>query len=240
MLRDRCCSTDDDSSVSFASEAPTPPNHRTPARTRQENLVTPSLASRSSDWIHSGDRNRSQNSTHLLIDTSIAGGGGAADVTARIYSSSASSAESSADEMEELRQGYDSRTRRHGHSRLDSRKASGIGRDRWRVERDELVASFKSQLSMARSQLEQKAVVTRSLQRQLDQVCILKTLIHLLAVARIGVELLSGLTTCRGTTRRISLYIFGRRLLYCVDLCVKLSSIRSTGATTNYYCCMIA
>lgn len=160
---------DDDSSVSFASEASTPPNHRTPAMTGQENFVTYSPASRSPVWIRSGDGNSHQNSTHL--DNSITADNGAADVTARIYSSSTSSAESSADEMEELGQGHDSRTRRHGYSRLVARKASNYRCQRHRPERDELVASLRSQLSVARSQLEQKTVVARSLQRQLDQVC---------------------------------------------------------------------
>lgn len=160
---------DDDSSVSFASEAPTSPNHCTPSKMGQENVATCSLASRSSVWIRSGDGNSHQNSTYL--DNSITGGNGAADITARIYSSSTSSAESSAGEMEELGQGYGNRTRRHGYSRLVARKASTDRCQRQRAERDELVASLRSQLSVDRSQLEQKTVVARSLQRQLDQVC---------------------------------------------------------------------
>ena len=44
------------------------------------------------------------------------------------------------------------------------------GRDQRRAELDEAARLLRSQLAAARSQLEQKEIVTRSLQRQLDQV----------------------------------------------------------------------
>lgn len=90
-----------------------------------------------------------------------------ADVTAHIYSSSSSGADSSVEEMA---------TRRHQqelHQRASGRQHRRSDRQRTRptpADDTMAVALLKSELQATRSQVEQKEVVTRSLQRQLDQV----------------------------------------------------------------------
>lgn len=109
------------------------------------------------------------NRTHSnIVDNSFSR---EADVTARIYSSSSSLRDSSVEEVTPRRhqqQMHQRATRRH-HRRSD--------RDRQRTRPthadDKMaatVALLKSELQATRSQVEQKEVVTRSLQRQLDQV----------------------------------------------------------------------
>lgn len=100
-----------------------------------------------------------------------------ADVTALIYSSSSSTMESSAEEAAVRRhqQNVHRQASRHRH-----RHNRGSGSDRHRTrstaKRDEntteaTVVLLRSELEATRSQVEQKEVVMRSLQRQLDQVC---------------------------------------------------------------------
>lgn len=154
----------DDSSISFASEAPTPINrHHAPPSTRQDLATSSPPAWRPAEWSRSIDVG---NDYHLnkSFPTGCGGGGGREeDVTARLYSS-ASDTDSSAGEAERRHQGT-RRARRH-----NSQGHKDSGRDQRRSELDEAARLLRSQLAAARSQLEQKEIVTRSLQRQLDQV----------------------------------------------------------------------
>lgn len=112
-----------------------------------------------------GNRTRSN-----LVDNSVPR---EADVTAHIYSSSSSTTDSSAEEEA---------TRRHQqelHQRATRRHHRRSDRDRHRTD-DKMaatVAFLKSELQATRSQVEQKEVVRRSLQRQLDQVSFSRRLI---------------------------------------------------------------
>lgn len=160
----------DDSSISFASEAPTPiKRHHAPPSTRQDLATTSPPAWRPADWSRSVDVG---NESYHLNKSFPTGGGREEDVTARLYSS-ASGTDSSADEAERRHQQGTTRARRHsshGRTGITSYYKDG-GRTQRRAELDEEAARLlRSQLAAARSQLEQKEIVTRSLQRQLDQV----------------------------------------------------------------------
>lgn len=154
----------DASSVSFASEAPTPIKHcQTLPSARQDLAKRLPLAWRPADWSRSSD-----NGHHNNGGNSSSAGGQAADVTARIYSFT-SSAESSAEEVAR-RQQENKRTRRRQERCVGAAGRKDSFRNRRSAERDEAEKLLTSQLATARAQLEQREVVTRSLQRQLDQV----------------------------------------------------------------------
>lgn len=152
----------DDGSVSFASEAPTPTKRdRFPLSDRQGPTTSPPLAWRPQGWSRSNDAVTNNHNSNNL--------GGLADVTARIYSSS--SGESSQEELARKQQQQSSRARRHrGHGDSSAGRKSSGGSHRGQTERDAVVVELRSKLAAARARLEQKEVVTKSLQRQLDQV----------------------------------------------------------------------
>ena len=159
----------DDSSISFASEAPTPiKRHHAPLSTRQDLATSSPPAWRPAEWSRSIDVCNDYHQHHLNKSFPT-GGGREEDVTARLYSS-ASGTDSSADEAERRHQST-LRTRRHNsHGRMGVASYKDSGRDQRRAELEEAARLLRSQLAAARSQLEQKEIVTRSLQRQLDQV----------------------------------------------------------------------
>ena len=157
----------DDSSISFASDAPTPiKRHHVPPSTCQDPATSSPPTWHPAEWSRSIDVG---NEYHLPNRSCPTGGGREEDVTARLYSS-ASGTDSSADEAEGRHQGT-TRARRHSsHGRMRAASFKDSGRDQRRAELDEAARLLRSQLAAARSQLEQKEIVTRSLQRQLDQV----------------------------------------------------------------------
>eukprot|EP00752_Nemacystus_decipiens_P013478 g11937.t1 len=156
MLADATTLTDDASSVSFGSELHTPMKYQHETPSPRQDAVTPVAVGRTNG-------NRTHSST---IDKSFSR---EADVTAKIFSSS-STADSSVEEVA---------TRRHQqelHQRAARRHHRRSDRDRQRTRPthadDKMaatVALLKSELQATRSQVEQKEVVARSLQRQLDQ-----------------------------------------------------------------------
>lgn len=151
-------SVDDASSVSFGSELHTPMKYQHEPPNPRQDPATPVAWGRSTG-------NRTQ---FNIVDNSFSG---EADVTARIFSSSSGTADSSVEEVA---------TRRHQqelHQRASRRHHRRNDRDRQRTRPthadDKMaatVALLKSELQATRSQVEQKEVVTRSLQRQLEQV----------------------------------------------------------------------
>lgn len=170
---------DDARSVSSGSELHTPmKHHHAPPSPRQDPGTNSPVAWRPVAWNRSGhssiDINR--RGTHIsMVDNLFSQ---EADVTARIYSSSSSTTESSAEEaavrrhQQELHRRASRRHHRHNRGSESDRH-----RTRSTAERDEkttataaAVALLRSELDATRSQVEQKEVVTRSLQRQLDQV----------------------------------------------------------------------
>lgn len=158
-LSPKTSQADDASSVSYCSELHTPMKNDHASPSPRQDLAIPVGRSRSTG-----------NRTHrYIVDNSFSR---EADVTAHIYSPSSTTADSSVEEVV---------TRRHQqelHQRATRRHHRRTDRDRQRTRLthadDEMaataVALLKSELQVARSQVEQKEVVTRSLQRQLDQV----------------------------------------------------------------------
>lgn len=156
----------DDSSISFASEAPTPiKRHHAPPSTRQDLATSSPPAWRPAEWSRSID----VGNDYHLNKSFPTGGGREEDVTARLYSS-ASGTDSSADEAERRYQSTIRARRHNSHGRMGVASYKHSGRDQRRAELDEAARRLRSQLAAARSQLEQKEIVTRSLQRQLDEV----------------------------------------------------------------------
>lgn len=176
------CTVDDARSVSSGSELHTPMKYQhVPSSPRQDPQTNSPAAWRRAGWNRSGNISSTfdidaRGTQTSMVENMIPR---EADVTARIYSSSSSSMESSAEEAAVRRHQHISyrRASRHRH-----RHNRGSGSDRHRTsstaERDEkstastaaTVALLRSELEATRSQVEQKEVVTRSLQRQLDQV----------------------------------------------------------------------
>lgn len=162
---------DNASLVSFGSEEPTPTKHhyvpRSPRNDATSNTARP--------WRPVGWSRVVDNSVPTIVHSEIidnpfleggVGGREAADVTARIYSSSSSCA-------------TERSTEHHCHT--DPAADYERFTDRRRMQRhptperdDETaataVALLTNELVIVRAQVEQKDVVVRSLQRQLDQV----------------------------------------------------------------------
>lgn len=181
-LRHASCTADDARSVSSGSGFHTPMKHQhAPPSPRQDPQTNSPASWRRAGWNRSGNISNTFDINPGGTQTSMVENmlSREADVTARIYSSSSSSTESSAEEAAVRRNQHNSyrRASRHRH-----RHNRGSGSDRHRTrstaERDEkttaataaTVALLRSELEATRSLVEQKEVVTRSLQRELDQV----------------------------------------------------------------------
>ncbi|CAM9692981.1 unnamed protein product, partial [Hapterophycus canaliculatus] len=167
--------TDYASSTSSCTEMHTPTKHRHAQPSPHQDPMTNSpLAWRKGDWGRSGNAVGINSSrTISMIDKSLGLSGvgerEAVDCTARIYSSSSSS-------TEEVVSPRYPRERHHHRSptELDRRRDRRGGRaiasqDETAPAPAAVVALLRSEVRATRSQLDQKAVVIKSLQRQLDQ-----------------------------------------------------------------------
>lgn len=172
----RCLRADGASLVSFGSEEPTPTKyHYVPRSPRDDAASNAALPWRPVGWSRVVDT-----SVPTVVDNPVleAGGGGrkVADVTTRIYSSSSSCTTEHSTERVVTRRHQGKRHHRHTDSAADhERRTDRRRRQRHPTpERDHetaaTVALLTNELVIVRSQIEQKDVVVRSLQRQLDQV----------------------------------------------------------------------
>lgn len=145
-----------------------------PPRSRQEPATDSPLAWCPPDWNRPSDvDNFDLDQNHTRIGGSFSAEGGTANATARIYSSTSSSTESLAEEEIRRKQDHNQVRRPHHSARVGPAiRKDATSRRRRRAGRVEAVSpqELESQLTAAQSQLAQKEVVTRSLQRQLDQV----------------------------------------------------------------------
>ncbi|CAM9167287.1 unnamed protein product [Scytosiphon promiscuus] len=174
ILRDATWSgdvTDYASSTSFCSEIKTPTKHCcVPGSPRQDPVTNSPLAWQEGDWGGSGNVVEYNSSrTISMIDDSMGASSddaqGTADCTARIHSSSFSSAE-------EVVPSRYRKERHHHRSQNELERRGGRHRGRATADHDDetaMVALLRSELKSTRSQLDQKEVVVKSLQRQLNQ-----------------------------------------------------------------------
>ncbi|CBJ32564.1 FkbM family methyltransferase [Ectocarpus siliculosus] len=162
----------DASLVSFGSEEPTPTKHHyVPRSPRDDAYSNTARPWRPVGWSRVVDTSVPT----AVVDNPEAGLGGreVADVTTRIYSSSSSCATERSTERVARHQGK--RHHRHTDSAADhERRTDRRRRHRHPTpDRDHETAStvalLTNELVIVRSQIEQKDVVVRSLQRQLDQ-----------------------------------------------------------------------
>ncbi|CAM9111795.1 unnamed protein product [Ectocarpus sp. 12 AP-2014] len=178
MLADATCSgdvTDDASLVSFRSEEPTPTKHHYLPRSPRDDAASNTTRS----WRPVGWSRVVDTSVPTVVDNPVleAGVGGRelADVTTRIYSSSSSCTTERSTERIVTRRHQGKRHHRHTDSAADHERRTDRRRRNWHPtpERDHetaaTVALLTNELVIVRSQVEQKDVVVRSLQRQLEQ-----------------------------------------------------------------------
>ncbi|CAB1106110.1 unnamed protein product [Ectocarpus sp. CCAP 1310/34] len=176
MLADATCSgdvTDDASLVSFGSEEPTPTKHHYVPRSPRDDAASNTAG----PWRPVGWSRVVDTSVPTVVDNPVleAGVGGreVADVTTRIYSSSSSCTTERSTERVVPRRHQGKRPHRHTAAdherRTDRRRRQRHPTPERDHETAATVALLTNELVIVRSQIEQKDVVVRSLQRQLEQ-----------------------------------------------------------------------